>query len=103
MYLDDKVVGNFQLRDYDSNTRYVSGIAVLPEYQGRGLGKKLLAELLELYGDSNIVLRIHETNVRSRNLFEAFGFTWTHQQHDEKGTWNWFKYVSDTTTESSGQ
>ncbi len=91
MLVDEKIAGNFQLRDHDSNSRYVSGIAVLPEYQGRGLGKQLLAKLLELYGDSEIVTRIHETNLRSRNLFESGGFVWTHQQQDEKGTWNWCK------------
>ncbi len=35
MFVDEKVVGNFQLRDHDSDgdrdCRYVSGIAVLPE------------------------------------------------------------------------
>ncbi len=60
------------------------------------MGKQLLVKLLELYGDSNIVTRVHEANVRSRKLLELHRFTWTHQQHDERGTWNWFKRPGST-------
>lgn len=92
---EDKVRGNFQLRPYDDGGFYISGIAVLPSYQGRGLGRLLLDKLLELYGNHQLIARIQEENFRSRNLFESAGFQWTHETVDETGKWNWMRLLPE--------
>jgi ribosomal protein S18 acetylase RimI-like enzyme len=91
LLIDGKIIGNFQLREHDNDSRYIAGIAVLPDQQGQGLGRQLLNKLIELYGEVQLVARIREDNLHSRKLFESSGFEWTHETSDEKGKWNWVR------------
>ncbi|MEX2375180.1 MAG: ribosomal protein S18-alanine N-acetyltransferase [Dehalococcoidia bacterium] len=52
-------------------------IAVHPEYQGRGIGQRLLLECLRFGYEAElneVVLEVRESNRRARALYEAFGF-----------------------------
>ena len=52
-------------------------IAVLPDYQGRGIGKKLLNEALEHYrieGCQSLTLTVNSKNVRAIKMYENAGF-----------------------------
>jgi len=53
------------------------GIGVLPEYRGKGIGKKLILTALELAKNSGIErvdLSVYTTNVRAVNLYLSEGF-----------------------------
>lgn len=52
-------------------------IAVLPDYQGRGLGARLLRELLEhlsAAGVARFLLEVRQSNERAIGLYRRFGF-----------------------------
>jgi len=52
-------------------------IAVDPAQQGRGIGRRLLLECMELAMEAElneVVLEVRESNARARALYEAFGF-----------------------------
>ena len=47
-------------------------VCVHPDYQGKGIGKVLITELMERFPDSFAKVKIE--NEASRNLFESCGF-----------------------------
>jgi ribosomal protein S18 acetylase RimI-like enzyme len=56
----------------------VAGMAIIPEWRGRGAGKYLMGELVaaaRLRGDHAVVLEVIEQNVPALRLYESFGFT----------------------------
>ena len=53
-------------------------IAVLPDYQGQGIGKKLLDEVLEFYrieGCLSLTLTVNSKNSRAIRMYENAGFS----------------------------
>lgn len=76
-----KVVGwvsfqSFYGRPAYDNTAEIS-IYISPEYRGKGLGRLLLAETLELTASlsiKNVVCFIFSHNIASIKLFKSFGF-----------------------------
>ena len=56
---------------------YITNIAVLPEYQGLGIGKALmkkLDDLAKLENLSFISLEVRTTNQKAISLYEKFGY-----------------------------
>jgi ribosomal protein S18 acetylase RimI-like enzyme len=56
---------------------YVSGLAVDPQFEGRGVGRALMEELIELArerGGRRMTLRVFAPNERARRLYERLGF-----------------------------
>ncbi len=52
-------------------------IAVLPEYRGRGLAKKLMDQMVEYSRGKkakSMSLEVRETNKKARNLYRSYGF-----------------------------
>ena len=52
-------------------------IAVLPNYQGQGIGKKLLDEVIEFYrieGCQSLTLTVNSKNARAIKMYENAGF-----------------------------
>ncbi len=52
-------------------------IALLPEYRGRGLSKKLMGRLVEYSrkkGVESLSLEVRESNKKARNLYKSYGF-----------------------------
>jgi ribosomal protein S18 acetylase RimI-like enzyme len=52
-------------------------LAVRPAWQGRGIGRRLLADALEFFAQQGVrpvTLNTQADNLRSRRLYEAFGF-----------------------------
>jgi len=73
-YNKDKIVGMIRLAGDLSMYGYIQDFIVLPEYQGRGIGKRLLEELLKKIGNKkNYLLGVCPSKV-SVNLYEKFGF-----------------------------
>lgn len=63
-----------------SNYGEIVAIYFLPEYMGRGYGKYLLErgiQELKSMGFENILLWVLEENIRAREFYEKFGFTYS--------------------------
>jgi len=60
---------------------HIVRLAVAPEYQGRGVATRLIAEVLRLMAADGAVREVtvntQETNARSRGLYERLGFALT--------------------------
>jgi ribosomal-protein-alanine N-acetyltransferase len=53
----------------------VHTIGVDPAYQGRGIGRRLLDELLKLAGDAVVHLEVRTDNAAAIGLYRSVGFT----------------------------
>lgn len=72
---DEKAVGIARLLSDGAFQGYILGVAVRPEYQGRGVGSRLVQMLV----DSNPSLHFHlRTSTRRFHFYERLGF----QRHD---------------------
>ncbi len=52
-------------------------IAVAPEYQGRGIGKKLLLEVIKIAkmrGANSMIFEVRVSNVPALHIYQKFGF-----------------------------
>ena len=56
---------------------YIRQMAVLPEHQGKGIGRTVLQRVLARAAESGrgAALRVFKINVRARELYERLGFT----------------------------
>ena len=74
---DNKVVGYAgiarlgRIRPYEYE---IHTIGVDPLYQGQGIGRRLVSELIELASDSVIFLEVRTDNAPAIGLYESFGF-----------------------------
>ncbi|MFH5886169.1 GNAT family N-acetyltransferase [Halalkalibaculum sp. DA3122] len=59
--------------DYDNYTAFITTIGMIKEYQGQGLGKKLLEKSIELArseGMREIKLEVHKDNISAINFYK---------------------------------
>ena len=76
--VDGKIVGSVSLKP-EPEGLYVRSMAVLPEFQGRGIGHKLLDALHEYAvatGVNRIFLYTLPFQLGARELYEKHGYTW---------------------------
>ena len=52
----------------------ISELAVLPDYQGKGYGKRLVKKALSLYPGYDYIYTCHKENYRSMALNHSCGF-----------------------------
>lgn len=67
----------------DAPVFYISRIEILPRFQGRGLGSRILQDLLasaRRHGATAAELHVLQAN-RARSLYERLGFTVTADEH----------------------
>jgi GNAT superfamily N-acetyltransferase len=86
--VDDRVVGSVSLIK-EPEGLYVRSMAVLPEFQGRGIGHKLLGALHKYAagtGVSRIFLYTLPFQLGARELYEKHGYTWVRDTPAEE----WF-------------
>ena len=72
-----KVVGWADLRPHDGDLAKhvgVLGMGLLPDYRGRGIGKRLLGELLERSPFERVELSVFADNTVAISLYEKAGF-----------------------------
>lgn len=62
-------LGRIRPYEYEIHT-----IGVDPAYQGQGIGRQLVTQLLELASGSVIFLEVRTDNVPAISLYESFGF-----------------------------
>lgn len=56
---------------------HITNIAVHPDYRGRGLGSRIVKEMIQLAADSGMVwmtLEVRRSNKIAQNLYHKFGF-----------------------------
>lgn len=76
--VDDKLVGYAGIARLGRNRPYeyeIHTIGVDPDYQGQGIGRQLLARLLEFAGAGDIFLEVRTDNVAAIALYESEGFS----------------------------
>lgn len=71
---DDEVIGYAGLGIVDADEAEVRTIGVHPDHRGKGLGRVLLADLLEAAGDVRVLLEVRTDNTPARTLYESVGF-----------------------------
>ena len=74
---DDKLVGYAGIARLGRTRPYeyeIHTIGVDPAYQGQGIGRRLVSELLERATDSVVFLEVRTDNVPAIKLYESFGF-----------------------------
>ena len=78
--LDGRIAGFGDLRLFRDRRRHVGhiGLAVDPNYWGRGVGAALMNAMIELgecwYGIKRFELKVFEDNERAVSLYRRFGF-----------------------------
>lgn len=75
--LNDKVVG-FLLTNTVADEAHILKFGVLPEYRGKGIGKKLLSfsiSNIEKFGVKYAWLEVRKSNNIAINLYSRFNFT----------------------------
>lgn len=85
--LKRKVIGKIQV-DYSTNSAFICGVGILPDFRGKGYGKAALKAVLRLINQKNIKdieLDVECKNNTALNLYKACGF-------DEKSVMNYYKY-----------
>jgi [ribosomal protein S18]-alanine N-acetyltransferase len=74
---EDKLVGYAGIARLGRTRPYeyeIHTIGVDPAYQGQGIGRRLVSQLLELAADSVIFLEVRTDNAPAIALYESFGF-----------------------------
>jgi [ribosomal protein S18]-alanine N-acetyltransferase len=74
---EDKLVGHAGIARLGRTRPYeyeIHTIGVDPAYQGQGIGRRLVSQLLELAADSVIFLEVRTDNAPAIALYESFGF-----------------------------
>jgi ribosomal protein S18 acetylase RimI-like enzyme len=73
--IEDDVVGNIEYNMEDEDTAYLGGLVILPDFQGQGIGREAIKQILEKIGDvKKINLVTHPHNTPAIKLYLSFGF-----------------------------
>ena len=71
--IDNIRIGFYHGEYIDNNGYEIGNICIIPEYQGRGIGTKILKEEIAKHSDKNIYLRFFKQNPVGK-LYERLGF-----------------------------
>jgi ribosomal protein S18 acetylase RimI-like enzyme len=74
--LDGLVIGKIDVL-FSAHEGYIHGFGVLPEYQGRGYGRQILARTIQemlARGQQDITLEVSVTNKNALSLYQSCGF-----------------------------
>lgn len=83
--VDDTIVG-YQLSTVHSFSVHLTRLAVLPTWQGRGIGRALVENLIERFPRKTVTVNTQASNKASQQLYQHLGFRY---QHWETPVWNW--------------
>lgn len=71
--VDDKDIGFYNDEILENGNYEVGNICIIPEYQGKGIGTKILKDILEKYKDFDIEIQYFKQNPVG-NLYKKIGF-----------------------------
>lgn len=73
---DGKVVGDMSYEIKSEGNAYISGLLIVPEFQGQGIAKEAMKFMLtEISGSKRIDLATHPDNFKAIKLYESLGFS----------------------------
>ena len=70
----DEVVGNISYQEKGPDHLYISGLVVRPEFQGKGLGRQALQQVLDTYPEATRVDLVTHPDNPALKLYESLGF-----------------------------
>ncbi|HOX29882.1 MAG TPA: N-acetyltransferase [Candidatus Paceibacterota bacterium] len=84
--IKDKVIGHITYKAKEDGNVHLGGFAIVPEYQGRGLGRKAMELILALAKNApKIDLVAHPDNFKAISLYESLGFKITERRENYYG------------------
>ena len=81
---DNIVLGFIQIEDHFEITDIIN-IAVDKNYQGQGIGKKLIQYVIDNTKAEKIMLEVKENNIPAIKLYESMGFKEIHRRPNYYG------------------
>lgn len=82
----DSIVGAVSYSKKEDGSIYINGLSIVPEYQGRGLGRAALEKVLGQVKDApRVWLVVHPENAPAVRLYESLGFTFIERIEDFHG------------------
>ena len=70
---NDERIGFYQGQVVNERTYYIENICIIPEYQGKGIGREILKSVINEYSDKNIEIQYFKQNPVG-NLYKKLGF-----------------------------
>ena len=70
---ENEEIGFYQGELINKSTYYIENICIIPEYQGKGIGTKILKDVIEKYKNCNIEIQYFKSNPVG-NLYKKLGF-----------------------------
>ncbi|MGE6412835.1 GNAT family N-acetyltransferase [Planococcus kocurii] len=79
--VNNETIGKIRIQRRDSQA-WIYGFSILPEYQGRGIGRKVLQHTVKQQSEAgySIHLDVETKNAHALRLYEAIGFVVKHAQ-----------------------
>ncbi len=71
---NSRVVGDISYEIRDKNHAYISGLAIMPDFQRQGIGRKALEMVLEDLKDFEVIDLVTHPDNKSIGLYKSFGF-----------------------------
>lgn len=83
-YVDNRMVGYAMFERWEDSSYYLAEMAVIPEYQLRGIGKQLVFSIFERDPSTKKILLItRNTNKGAQAFYEKIGFKPSSFQHPQ--------------------
>lgn len=70
----NEVVGNISYEIKSPEHIYISGLVVTPEFQGKGIAKKVLTQVLDKYSNTKRIDLVTHPDNPALKLYESLGF-----------------------------
>ena len=72
---DGEAVGDASYEIKGKNHAYLSGMAIMPQFQGQGIARQTMKMILEMLKDIKLIdLVTHPENKKAISLYKSFGF-----------------------------
>ena len=84
---DPAITALVELENRALGTHYVNALAVLPEFQGRGIGRALLQKVEEVSPVEQMSLTVEDMNVGAKSLYESEGYKLVTSWQITSGGW----------------
>jgi ribosomal protein S18 acetylase RimI-like enzyme len=80
---DGKIVGDTSYEMKSKDHAYISGLIVAPQFQGQGIARQAMNEILEKLKDVKVIdLLTHPENEKAIGLYESLGFKKTGEKKE---------------------
>lgn len=82
---DEKIIGFINLKETEQpNTYDLSAIYILPDYQGKRIGSRLIAHSIEpIKNFEKIFLEVEKDNINAVNFYKKLGFKIVDEYNDD--------------------